>query len=186
MPYPLYVQSRLEQTFYLYFEKFLKKDRLHPNANVSTLCHAMPLPSIIVSSIPNARSSIPDTRLRILRRQRRRQMLPILTLAPSSPAIPPAPLWLLWRGAPSPAILHHWGTRLGFSYAGGAPAATDDAAEDAEEEEAADAAGDANDEVTVVVDPGADFFCYGGAFALALLCVSVIHEGGFGRGVVMR
>lgn len=75
---------------------------------------------------------------------------------------------------------------MGFSYAGGAPAATDDAAEDAEEEEAADAAGDANDEVTVVVDPGPDFFCYRGAFALALLCVSVIHGGGFGRGVVVR
>lgn len=89
-------------------------------------------------------------------------MLPILTLAPSSPAIAPAPWWWLlwWHRAPNPAVLHHWGTSLGFPYPGGAAAATDDAAEDAEEEEAADAAGDANDQRTVVVDPGADFFCY--------------------------
>lgn len=53
-------------------------------------------------------------------------------------------------------------------YARRAPAATDDTAEDAEEKEATNAAGDADDEVAVVVDPGAHFFCDGGAFALAL------------------
>ena len=55
-----------------------------------------------------------------------------------------------------------------FAGASRAAAATDDAAEDAEDEKAADAAGDADDEVAVVVDPGADFFSDRGAFALAL------------------
>ncbi len=92
-------------------------------------------------------------------------MLPIRTL-PSSPAITPTPPRRRHRDATSPAILHHRGARLAFP--GGAAAAADDAAEDAEEEEAADAAGDADDEVAVVVDPGADFLCDRGAFALAL------------------
>ena len=68
-------------------------------------------------------------------------------------------------------LLAHWhdrGDRLGAPRAARSATAADDAAEDGDEKEATDAAGNADDEIAVVVDPGADFFGGVGAFALTL------------------
>lgn len=60
-------------------------------------------------------------------------------------------------------LLHHvlWWTGLGFTNLARSSAAADTAAQDGEEKETADATGDADDKFAVVVNPGANFFCYG-------------------------
>lgn len=64
-----------------------------------------------------------------------------------------------------PSLLHR---RAASADPFGSAAASDAAAQDREEEEAADAAADPNDDVSVTLDPRADFFGSGGTFALAL------------------
>ena len=144
-----------------------------PNARISTFSY----PSFSLSRIPHAR-------LRIVWGHRRRVMLPariahrtsiiICTGIVAPSAIPidtcarPSAV-VVWN---RPRRAHH-GWRLGASWLAGlstsrTAAATEAAAEDGEEEEAADAGADADDEVLVIVDPGADFPSGGRAFALSL------------------
>lgn len=75
------------------------------------------------------------------------------------------PAVTLRHGTADPTLLHRGTTGAG---AFGAAAATDAAAEDGEEDEAADAAGYADDDGFIVVDPGPNLLGGGGAFALTL------------------
>ncbi len=85
------------------------------------------------------------------------------------------PAVALRHGTADPTLLHRGAAGSG---AFGAAAATDAAAEDAEEDKAADAAGDADDDGFVVVDPGPYLLGGGGASALTLrLRVSIVATG---------
>lgn len=119
-------------------------------------------------------SRIPHTRPRVLRRYRRRRVLPtalwstgrpmptLASIPRSSGIIPPSAV----RGrSADPSLLHR---RAAGADPFGSSAASDAAAQDRQEEEAADATADANDDVSVTLDPRADFFGSRGTSALAL------------------
>lgn len=99
----------------------------------------------------------------------------------STPSRRSVPAVTLRHGTTNPTLLHR-GTAGADAF--GTAAATDAAAQDGEKDEAADAAGDADDDGFIVVDPGPDFPGGGGASALALrtrVSIFAKDEGEFGE-----
>ena len=154
----------------------------NPNHNAEPM--HQPNAHMSAFSYPSFLSSIPHARLRVVRGHRRRVMLPAriahhTSIIITTGIVAPSAIPIDTCARPSAVVVParprraHHGWRLGASWLAGlstsrTAAATEAAAEDGEEEEAADAGADADDEVLVIVDPGADFPGGGRAFALSL------------------
>lgn len=90
----------------------------------------------------------------------------------SSSRVPPI---TLWDRPASPTLLHR---RAASADPFGSPAAADAATQNGEEDQTANAAADADDDVAVTLDPGADFFSGGGASALTVGALASTTTGG--------
>lgn len=96
-----------------------------------------------------------------------------VSISSPSPLLSASHPGFLRHGSSGPSSLHgRWRHRLRATRSARSPAASDQAAQDGKQEETADTTADADDEVSVVVDPAADLFGRRGALALPLCSVS--------------